>query len=46
MSIFDGYSPDEIEAGVADLMFHLANPRLDLIIWRIHSGWDTDPEAA
>ena len=46
MSILDGYSPDEIEAGTAELMFHLANPRLDPIIWRVHGGWDTSPEAA
>ena len=39
MSILDGYSPDKLEAGVADLMFHLANPRLDPIIWALNSGW-------
>lgn len=33
-------------AGVADLSYHLANPRLDPIIWRVHGGWDTSPEAA
>ena len=46
MSILYGYSPDEIEAGIADLSYHLANPRLDPIIWRVHGGWDTSPEAA
>ena len=38
MSTLDGYSPDQIEAGIADLSYHLANPHLDLIIWRSHSG--------
>ena len=46
MSTLDGYSPGEIEAGTAELMFHLANPRLDPIIWRVQGGWDTSPEAA
>ena len=46
MSTLDGYSPDEIEAGIADLSYHLANPRLDPIIWRVQGGWDTSPEAA
>ncbi len=46
MSTLDGYSRDEIEVGVADLSYHLANPRLDPIIWRVHGGWDTSPEAA
>ena len=46
MSPLDGYSPDEIEAGIADLSYHLANPRLDPIIWRMNDGWDTSPEAA
>ena len=46
MNALDGYSPDEIEAGTAELMFHLANPRLDPIIWRVQGGWDTSPEAA
>ena len=35
MSTLDGYSRDEIEVGVADLSYHLANPRLDPIIWRL-----------
>ena len=46
MSTLADYTPDEIEAGVADLMFHLANPRLDPIIWSAHGGRDTSPEAA
>ena len=45
MSILDGYSPDEIEAGIADLSYHLANPRLDAIIWRVHGGWDIGPKS-
>ena len=46
MSTFDGYSSEEIEAGIADLSYHLANPRLDPIIWRLLGGWDTSTEAA
>ena len=44
MSILDGYSPDEIEAGIADLSYHLDNPRLDPIIWRMRGDHRTSAE--
>ena len=44
MSVLDGYSPEEIEAGIADLSYHLDNPRLDPIIWRVHGGRAMGPE--
>ena len=44
--MFDGYSPDEIEAGIADLSYHLANPHLDAIIWGVHGGSCPSREAA
>ena len=35
VSTLDHYTPDQLRQGVSDLMYFLANPRLDLVIWRV-----------
>ncbi len=35
MSTLDQYTPEQLRKGVSDLMYFLANPRLDSLIWRV-----------
>ena len=35
MSTLDHYTPEQLRKGVSDLMYFLANPRLDSVIWRV-----------
>ena len=35
MSTLDHYTPEQLRKGVSDLMYFLANPRLDAVIWRM-----------
>ena len=36
MSSLDHYTPDQLRKGISELMYFLANPRLDSVIWRVH----------
>ncbi len=44
MTVLDHYNADVIEVGVAELAYHLANPRLDSVIWLIQ-GDQSDVQA-
>ena len=35
VSTLDHYTPEQLRQGVSDLMYFLANPRLDSVIWRV-----------
>ena len=35
MSSLDHYTPEQLRKGVSELMYFLANPRLDSVIWRV-----------
>ena len=35
MNTLDHYTPDQLRRGISDLMYFLANPRLDAVIWRM-----------
>ena len=39
MAILDQYTCEQLEAGFADLSYHLANPQLDSIIWLSQESW-------
>ena len=49
MVLLDQYSSEQLEAGFADLSYHLANPQLDSIIWSSQERWPektlADPNA-
>lgn len=38
MSTLDHYTPEQLRKGVSDLMYFLANPHLDAVIWRMHEA--------
>ena len=44
MTLLDHYSAQVIEAGFAELTYHLTNPHLDSVIWLIQ-GNQSDVEA-
>ena len=35
MSSFDHYTPEQLRKGISDLMYFLAHPALDAVIWRV-----------
>jgi hypothetical protein len=39
MVLLDQYSSEQLEAGFADLSYHLANPHLDATIWFSQESW-------
>ena len=38
MNSLDHYTEDQLRKGISDLMYFLANPRLDAVIWRVHEA--------
>ena len=38
MSTLDHYTPEQLRKGVSDLMYFLANPRLEAVIWRMYEA--------
>ncbi|MCH1404914.1 MAG: hypothetical protein L7U55_04915 [Candidatus Nanopelagicales bacterium] len=43
MSSFDHYTPEQLRRGISDLMYFLAHPALDAIIWRVQEDSDDLP---
>jgi len=35
VSSFGHYTPEQLRKGISDLMFFLAHPALDAVIWRV-----------
>ncbi len=43
MSSFGHYTPEQLRKGISDLMFFLAHPALDAVIWRVQEDSDDLP---
>ena len=43
MSSFDQYTPEQLRKGISDLMYFLAHPALDAVIWRVQEDPDDLP---
>ena len=43
MSSFDHYTPEQLRKGISDLMYFLAHPALDAVIWRVQEDSDDLP---
>ena len=43
MSSFDHYTPEQLRKGISDMMYFLANPALDAVIWRVQEDSDDLP---
>ena len=43
MSSFDHYTPEQLRKGISDLMYFLAYPALDAVIWRVQEDSDDLP---
>lgn len=43
MSSFGHYTPEQLRKGISDLMFFLAHPALDAVIWRVQEDPDDLP---
>ncbi len=43
MSSFDHYTPEQLRKGMSDLMYFLAHPAIDAVIWRVQEDSDDLP---